>query len=39
VYAGEFELQMMFMIEQFCREGGVEIAGKVPFDVSITKAM
>ncbi|MFV9677028.1 MAG: hypothetical protein ACNYVW_05180 [Methanosarcinales archaeon] len=26
-------------IEEFCRENGVEIAGKVPFDVSITKAM
>lgn len=24
---------------QICRENGVEIAGKVPFDVSITKAM
>ena len=30
---------MMFMIEEFCREKGVEIAGNVPFDVSITKAM
>ena len=26
-------------IEEFCRENGVEIAGKVPFDVSITKAI
>ncbi len=24
---------------QICRENGVEIAGKIPFDVSITKAM